>query len=194
MSQLIPYLCIGLLLLATLAFWALKNPDRRTKIAVEVLEPGNCQQSEPSNPLSRDLGDRIFRSPDWDFVTRKTSLDIQRIFQRDRAALAISWLRRGRQHVSQAMREHATAVRRNGDLRFATEIGLALRFALFLALCNFLIVLVRLRGLAHTRRLIEQSVHVSARIRATIEQLLAVVDPAKPERLDKSYNRGAARS
>ena len=194
MSQLIPYLCIGLLLLALLAIWALKNPGRRTKIFVEVLEPRKCRRSEPSTPLSRDLGERIFRSHDWDFVTRKTSSDIQRIFRRERAALAISWLRRGRRHVSQAMREHATAVRRNGDLQFATEIRLALRFALFLALCNFLIVLVRLHGLAHTRRLIEQSVLRSARIRATIEQLLAVVDPAKPERLDKSYNGGAIRS
>jgi hypothetical protein len=193
-SQLIPYLCIGLLLLAVLTIWALKNPDRQNKLVVEVLEPRKCPQSEPSSPLPRDLGERIFRSRDWDFVTGKTSLDIQRIFHHERSALAISWLRRGRRDVSQAMREHAIAVRRNGDLQFATEIRLALGFTLFLALCNFLIVLVRLHGLAHTRRLIEQSAHVSARIRATIEQLLAVVDPAKPERSDNSYNGGAIRS
>src|SRR5258708_23638628 len=105
MSQLLPYLFLGLLLLAVLAWWVWDAIVHRG--AAEVLAPRQHRSSMTSVGSRRDLGERIFGPQDWDFVSRDTPSEIQRMFQRERPVLAISWLRRTRLQVSQVMRAHA---------------------------------------------------------------------------------------
>ncbi len=192
MSQLLPYLFLGLLLSAVLAWWVWDAIVHRG--AAEVLAPPQHRSSVRSIGLQRDLGERIFGPQDWDFVLRETPLEIQRMFQRERSVLAIAWLRRTRLQVSQVMRAHVEAVQQSEDLRLATEIRLALSYFMFLFLCNSLIGWVWFRGPVRTRKIVRQTLQWAAQLRGVFEQLMASVDPASCGVAGTNFNRGTVRN
>src|SRR5713226_3644754 len=138
MSQVLPYVCIGLLLLAALCLWARQSFVTRAGRA-ELLMPRQHRSGIGRASPHRDLGERIFGPQDWDFVSRDTPSEIQRMFQRERTVLAIAWLRRMRLQVSRVMRAHVMVAHQSEDLKFATEMRLAMSYVLFLFLCNSLI-------------------------------------------------------
>ncbi len=191
MSQLLPYVGIGLLLLAALGLWARQSFVTRAGRA-ELLMPRQHRSGVGRAAPHRDLGERIFSPRDWDFVSRETPSEIQRMFQRERTVLAISWLRRTRMRVSQIMRAHVAVARQSEDLQLATEIRLALSYVLFLVLCDFLIGLIWLRGPVRTRRIVGQTFHWATRLRAAFDQLMAIVDPANHRALETGLNQGTA--
>ncbi len=170
MSQLLPYVGLGLLFLAVLGLWVRQSFVTRAGRA-ELLVPRQHRSGVGRAAPQRDLGERIFGPEDWDFVSRDTPSEIQRMFQRERTILALAWLRRTRMRTSQVMRAHVVAARQSEDLQFATEIRLALSYLLFLILCDF-----------------------AAGLRATFEQLMAIVDPANRRALEVGFNQGTAQS
>jgi len=112
-----------------------------------------------------DLRERIFGLQDWHFVLRETPEEIQRMFQRERTVLVISWLRRERSRVSQVMRAHVGVARQSENLQLATETRLALSYFLFLVLCNSLIGWVWFYGPVRTRKLVGQTLKWAAQVR-----------------------------
>src|SRR5260370_42133899 len=156
MSQLLRYVGLGLLFLALLGLWVRQSFVTRAGRA-ELLMPRQHRSGVGSAAPHRDLGERIFGPQDWDFVSRETTSEIQRIFQRERTILAIAWLRRTRLQVSQVMRAHVAAVQQSEDLRLATELRLALSYFLFLFLCNSLIGWVWLHGPVRTLYIFRQT-------------------------------------
>jgi len=192
MSQLLPYLLLGLLLLAVLAWWVWDAIVHRG--AAEVLAPRQHRSSMRSVGSQRDLGERIFGPQDWDFVSRETTSEIQRIFQRERTVLAIAWLRRARLQVSQVMRAHVAGAQQSEDLQLATETRLALSYFLFLILCNSLIGWVWLYGPVRTRKIVGQTLLWAAQLRGAFEQLMARVDPASCRVVGTNFNHGTVRS
>ena len=191
MSQLLPYLLLGLLLLAVLAWWVWDAIAHRS--AAEVLAPRQHRSSMRSVGSQRDLGERIFGPQDWEFVSRETPPETQRMFQRERTVLAIAWLRRTRLQVSQVMRAHVAGVQQSDDLQLATELRLALSYFLFLILCNSLIGWVWLYGPVRTRKIVGQTLQWAAQLRRAFEQLMAKVDPASCKVVGTNFNRGTAR-
>src|SRR5260370_40497648 len=107
--------------------------------------------------LHRDLGERIFGPQDWDFVSRETPPETQRMFQRERTVLAIAWLRRTRIRTSQVMHAHVAVARKSEDLQLGMELKLALSYLLFLILYYSLIGCVWLRDPVRTRKLLRQT-------------------------------------
>src|SRR5216684_6525240 len=105
MSQWLPYLFVGLLLLAVSAWWVWAAIVHRS--TAEPLTPRHLLGSR-SIGSRRDLGERIFGPQDWDFVLRETPSQIQRMFHRERTVLALAWLRRTRTQTSQVMYGHVT--------------------------------------------------------------------------------------
>jgi len=192
MSQLLPYLLLGLLLLAVLAWWVWDAIAHRG--AAEVLAPRQHRSSVRSAGSQRDLGERIFGLQDWDFVSGETFPEIQRMFQRERTVLAIAWLRRARLQVSQVMRAHVAGAQQSEDLQLATEIRLALSYFLFLILCNSLIGWVWLYGPVRTRKIVGQSLLWATQLRGAFEQLMARVDPASCRVVGTNFNHGTVRS
>jgi len=193
MSQLLPYVGLGLLFLVVLGLWVRQSFVTRAGRA-ELLVPRQHRSGVGRAAPQRDLGERIFGPEDWDFVSRDTPSEIQRMFQRERTILALAWLRRTRMRTSQVMRAHVVAARQSEDLQLATEIRLALSYLLFLILCDFLIGLIWLRGPVRTRRIVRQGFHWAAGLRATFEQLMAIVDPANRRALEVGFNQGTAQS
>ncbi len=192
MSQLLPYLFLGLLLLAVLAWWVWGAIVHRG--AAEVLAPRQHRSSVRSVGLQRDLGERIFGPQDWDFVSRETPAETQRMFQCERTVLAIAWLRRARLQVSQVMRAHVVGVQQSDDLQLATELRLALSYFLFLILCNSLIGWVWLYGPVRTRKIVGQTLQWAAQLRRAFEQLMARVDPASCRVVGTNFNHGTVRN
>jgi len=192
MSQLLPYLFLGLLLLAVLAWWVWGAIVHRG--AAEVLAPRQHRSSVRSVGLQRDLGERIFGPQDWDFVSRETPPETQRMFQCERTVLAIAWLRRARLQVSQVMRAHVVGVQQSDDLQLATELRLALSYFLFLILCNSLIGWVWLYGPVRTRKIVGQTLQWAAQLRRAFEQLMATVDPASCRVVGTNFNHGTVRN
>src|SRR5260370_15410229 len=92
MIQWLPYRFLGLILLAVLGWWVWDAIVHRS--AAELLTPRQHRLGAESVGSWRDLCERIFCPEGWDFVVRETPPQIQRMFQRDRTLLAISWLRR----------------------------------------------------------------------------------------------------
>ena len=193
MSALLPYFGVGLLLLAALVLWARQSLTTR-KGSVELSMPCERPSGVESATPRRDLGERIFDTRDWDFVRHETSSEIQRMFQRERAVLAISWLRRTRRQVTLLIRTHAAEVRRSKNLQPAMELKLLLSYLSLIMLCDILIGLIWLRGPVRTRRIIEQTFHWTARLRAAFEQLIAIVDPGSHKALETDFNQGMPQS
>src|SRR5260370_39666437 len=109
MSPLLPYLGLGLLFLALLGLWVRQSFVTRAG-RTELLMPRHHRSGVGSAAPHRDLGERIFGPEDWDFVSRDTPSEIQRMFQRERTVLALAWLRRTRWQVSQVIRAHRAGV------------------------------------------------------------------------------------
>ena len=192
MSPWLPYLVLGLLLFAVLAFWIWRVVDHRS--AVQVWAPRQHRVSVRRIGLQRDLGERIFGPGDWDFVSRETPRDIQRMFQNERSVLVIAWLRRTRMRISQVMRAHVIAVRQSEGLRVTMEIRLALSYVSLLVLCNLLIGLIWLRGPISTRRLVTRTVRSIVEVRTAFERLMAVVDPVICRAFESGFNPGTVRN
>ncbi len=190
MSQLLPYLFLGLLLFAVLAWWVWDTIVHRA--AAEVLAPHRSRVKSVAS--HRDLGERIFGPEDWDFVSRETSWEIHRMFQRERTVLAISWLRRTRLQVSQVMRAHLAVAQKSEDLKLTTEIRLAMSYLLFLVLCNSLIGWVWLHGPVRTRKVVGQTLQWASQLRRSFEQLMARVDPASCRVVGTNFNHGTVQS
>lgn len=193
MSQLLPYFGVGFLLLVALVLWARQSLTTR-KGGVELPMPCERPSGVRSATPRRDLGERIFGPQDWDFIHHETTSEIQRMFQQERAVLAISWLRRTRRQVSPVMRTHAAGVRRSKNLQPAMELKLLLSYLSLVMLCDFLIGLVWLRGPVRTRRIVGQSFRWTAQLRAAFERLIAVVDDANRRAHEIGLNQKTARS
>lgn len=191
MTQLFPFLGVGLVFLAVIALWAWRSSANR-RSAPELLVPREHQSGLESAIRHGDLGERIFGSYDWDFVRRETSLETRRMFNRERAALAISWLRRTRRQVSHTMSTHAAGVRRSANLQPAMELRLLLSYLSLVVLCDFLIGLVWLRGAGRTRKLVGTTLQLTARLRTAFEQCMAVVDPQHGKALETHFDQRTA--
>jgi len=191
MIQWLPYLFLGLLLLAVSAWWVWDAIVHRS--TGELLTPQHCLGSR-SVGSQRDLGERIFGPQDWDFVLRETPLQIQRMFQRERTVLALGWLRRTRVRTSQVMHAHVAVARKSEDLQIGMELKLALSYLLFLILCNSLVGWVWLRGPVRTRKIVRQTLQWVASQRAAFERLMAIVDPANHKVLETGFDQGTAQS
>jgi hypothetical protein len=191
MSHWLPYLFLGLLLLAISAWWVWDAIVHRS--TAEVLTPQH-RLGARSVGSRQNLGERIFGPQDWDFVLRETPSEIQRMFQRERTVLALAWLRRTRMRTSQAVYAHVAVARHSEDLQIMMEIKLALSYLLFLILCNSLIGWVWLRGPVRTRKIVGQTLQWVAWQRATLGRLMAVVDPANRRALETGFNQGTSQS
>ncbi len=192
MSQLLPYVGLGMLFLLVLTIWVRQSFVTRAGRA-ELLMPRQHRSGVCWAAPHRDLGERIFGPEDWDFVSRSAPSEIRRMFQRERSVLALTWLRRTRLQVSQVMRAHVTIAHQSNDLQLTTEIRLALSYFLFLILCNSLIAWVWLHGPVRTRKIVGQTLQWAARLRDAFEQLMASVDPASCRLAGTDFNHGTVR-
>lgn len=160
---------IGLLLLAVLSYWALRGGS-------SAPVAGSCPADTPHGLRSElwptDLIERVLDPRDLAFVRKESSSETVRLFEQERRALAISWLRHTRRQVGHLMSYHAGAVRRNINLRPALEIKLGLHYVRFLAVYQLILGLSYIRGPFQIRPVISYVIKVTTQLHGASDKLL----------------------
>lgn len=131
--------------------------------------------------------ERVFSPQDHDFILRKTSPQIHRLFEEERRNVALLWLRHTRKQVARLMDFHLEAARQNVELKETSEVRLALDYALFLLVYYSLCAIFRLRGPFQVRRLADYAVTAATRMCIASEGILAAIDPTSGERLNANW-------
>lgn len=141
MMELAFFLGIGIAVLILLVLLV----QNRVATHSEGVRSGELQDTLATLELdmpSPTLAKRIFALDDWDFVSRRAPPAVQRLFTKERKALAFVWLRNTRRIVGKLMDFHRRRVRGNSDLNPLTEVKLGLNYLFFLLVCNVLMGMI----------------------------------------------------
>lgn len=150
MNQILVFVIVGLLLLATLGYWLQRSRSR--EVRKESLESQDILTCLQFPARTKPFVERIFSEQDWAFVSRDTNRAVQRLFQTQRRRLAILWLRQTRSQVAQLMTSYRAIVRQNSHVSAVVEMRVALDYMLFLLTYYALLVLVWLREPTQARK------------------------------------------
>jgi hypothetical protein len=93
-----------------------------------------------------ECAERIFSEDDRAFVWELKSPSVQRLFERERKAVALLWIRQMARGIRRVMREHAEAARRSADVRVGTEMRLFAQYGGSMLICGTLLFLTQLGG------------------------------------------------
>ncbi len=144
--------------------------------------------------LTFELSARLFGAEDSDFVASETSPQMAQSFRRERATLALDWLREVRRYVSLMMRAYRRLARSNADLTPAGELKLGFEFLLFQATTGVLYLVIRLIGPLHAAKLVRYSLELAGQVRKLSEDILPAGTRVAAELLDiegQTKNRAA---
>ena len=139
-------------------------------------------ESSGSEACPTEILERIFSSEDQEFIHALKSRSLEQLFDKQRSAVALLWVRQTASGIHQVMREHVEAARRTADLHVATEIGLFLRYSQLMLICGALIALIRLAGPLWVRGLAGYAQRLSQNI-AHAQQALAVTGHSRADSL-----------
>jgi hypothetical protein len=89
---------------------------------------------------------RIFSREDLNFVSATNSPQLEKLFRRERKAVALLWVQQTRAMIQAIMREHALLSRSASDLRFSAEFRLVLQYAQLMLICGILFLVMQLAG------------------------------------------------
>jgi hypothetical protein len=123
------------------------------------------------------LLERVFAAQDFEFVSTHAPREAQRVFVRERRAMALSWLRETRKQAARLMGHHLSAVRRDAGLNPATEGKIAVHFALFQMGHGLVWSLVWSLGPFRARKLVSYAFGRMDQLALLLEGLLAGVVP-----------------
>lgn len=176
MNQILVFVIVGLLLLATLAYWIERSRSREVK--KESLEAQDILTCLQFPARAKPFAERIFSEQDWAFVSRDTNRAVQRLFRTQRRRLAILWLEQTRNQVVQLMTSYRALVRQKSHVSLAVEMRVALDYMLFLLTYYALLILVWLREPTQARRLSGYVLGAATHLCLSLGRfLLAVVPP-----------------
>jgi hypothetical protein len=124
----------------------------------------------------REYVPRIFSREDWEFVSEMESAQLEKLFRRERKALALLWVRQTSTEIRRIMREHGEAARRSVDLEFAMEMRLLLQYSELLFLCGVLFLSIQIAGPAWLRGLALEANRLCQRIADAEEAFRTAID------------------
>ncbi len=140
----------------------------------------------------RALGERIFASPDWDFISIQSPMRIQRMFLQERKAVALSWLRQTRKQVRQLRRFHRGTLRENLRPSAAVGVRLAIDAAWFRMVCDTARLLIWLGGPFWARRMARHVTSVAEQMAYLPGRLLVGLDARRMSRIKNDWLRRSA--
>ena len=95
---------------------------------------------------SEEIVSRIFSAEDLKFVLGIESPRLDRLFRRERTAVALHWVQETSAFISLIMRRHLEASRMRADLEIATEARIFAQYARLKLYCGILFVFIGLLG------------------------------------------------
>ncbi len=129
------------LTLLTLLFYASSSTADETEFARD----SNVFNADfrPQEQFSGELVLRLFSREDSEFIARQGSTALNRIFRRERKAVALHWIRGISADISRTMREHLKSASRSANLKVSSELQMVARFLAFRLVCGLLVVLTK---------------------------------------------------
>jgi hypothetical protein len=98
------------------------------------------------DPCPPEFVTRIFALDDWEFVRGTNSLELQKLFRRERKVVALAWVHQTSRAIRRIMREHTEITRQSHDLNFATETKLVLLYGQLMLICGMLFLAIQSAG------------------------------------------------
>lgn len=193
MIELILFLALGAGLLVLLYFFARRAEVRAEGGAEALVEARQALNSLQTALLPPELVVRIFAREDLDFVQRACPAKIQQSFLRERKRIALSWIAHLRKQVLNLRRFHSGQSRRYAQLKFRTEMALALDFATLLVVCRILQAIFYLRGPYAAPKIVGKAIRVADTVCGVSERSLAFLAPgnASLQRANSADDRAA---
>jgi hypothetical protein len=184
MIQLILFLSIAALLLASLLLLARRGP-RAEGSAEALVEARQALTYLQTGLLPPEIVSRFFARDDFDFVASAATPAVYHLFCCERQRIVLAWLGQVRSQVKTLRRFHLGAARFYTRLGLRSEVALAVDFARLLITCRALQVLVYLGG----PRVAPQTIGVAAaaglRICGAYDEALAFLS-ARPAVVNRS--------
>ncbi len=106
----------------------------------------------------RSIIDRCFSEEDLEFAMALRSPGLLHLYEHERRRLALAWLHQTRREAGRLVRSHLNMARHAGDIRPGVEAKILLQMAVFLFVCQLLVLIVSFYGPFRTRRVL-QSAH-----------------------------------
>jgi hypothetical protein len=157
-------LFVAILLLFLILVWVRANLGHRAGLS--NLESSLTDESPGVDPCSPEFVSRIFEGEDLKFISRFESPQLQKLFRRERNAVALLWVQQTSAAIRGIMRQHLETSRRSKDLNFATEVKIFAQYAQLRFFCGILFVSIgllgpqKLHGMAlHAQELTQQLGH-----------------------------------
>ena len=101
-------------------------------------ESRSPQDRHQQRLCSEEIVDRIFSVGDYHFVRELNSPRLQRIYRRERKAIARHWLHQVSAGVRTILRDHLHASRSSQNLEIAGEFGILFRYFKLRLLCGLI--------------------------------------------------------
>jgi hypothetical protein len=155
-------LAIGCALLALILSVGLKGVLKARDLE---LESSASVSDHPEGELpTMELAEKIFSPVDGKLIDGLRSAELSDLFQRERSAVALLWVRHTSRAIHQVMREHAEAARASRNLEFWTELKLFRQYLELRLTCGMLYAAIQLGGPLWLRGLAIHAQELSRRI------------------------------
>jgi hypothetical protein len=175
--QLILFLLLGALLLASLVFMALQRRPRAEGGAQTIVQARQALGELQSALLPPELVERVFAKEDFEFVVSETREPIHKLFLDERKRIALLWVSQVRAAIRYLRRFYLGAARSYARLNIRTEIELAIDFGVLIVACHALQLLFYWRGPYAAPRIVGAVATAATRICEISETSLAFLNP-----------------
>ena len=122
--------------------------------------------------------DRLFSREDREFARTENSPEILRLFETERKAVALAWLKQTQDYVAQLMDFHVRLARQRPDLKPSVELKLTLEYLRFRLVCGLLAGVLRAMGPCRVRGFAAYAVNQATHLGAVSEKVLSSLDDA----------------
>lgn len=179
MNGLAPIVILGILILVFGARLVVEaSRTRRRSRAVTLEEFASAREALDAVLVETAAIERIFSAEDVEFICRSSAPHVQRLFLKERKALAVQWLRKTQKQVAQFMDFHLRLAGHTQEPSPKFELKLTARYATFFVVSYLLLLLLWLRGPFKARRAVGYTCSVAGYFCAVCSVRLARVTAA----------------
>jgi hypothetical protein len=147
---------------------------------VSIEEFANAREALDAVFVETAAIERIFSAEDIEFICRSSAPEVQRLFLKERKALAVQWLRKTQKQVAQFMDLHLRLAGFTEKPSPGFELELTAKYVVFFVVSHLLLLLLWLRGPFRARRVVGYTCAVAGYFCAICSVRLANVTAAEP--------------
>jgi hypothetical protein len=122
---------------------------------------------------------RIFSSEDMEFISRSGTVDVRRLFLKERKTLALQWLRMIQRQLAHLMDLHLRLASYTYDPRPKFELKLSAKYLNVIVVSHIVLLLLRIRGPFKATRAIAYTIRAAGRFCTIFSLRLERISPTR---------------